>query len=167
MSRARCRRAPLLLGLLAGIGHSASCAASAQGCDSLTGTPIVFGVDWQTDIKPIFNEKFTTGRCTSCHNAGQLDGGLDLTDFGIDAIYKIVPAVIEPGRPRGSLLFLKINCDAPPVGQRMPLGGLPLTLDEQILVFDWIAQGALGDLPDEPPIPRDFLFADGLESLHR
>lgn len=158
----------LVLAILLGVGMPAPwrAADAAQGCDSLAGAPIAFGVDWQTDIKPIFNEKFSTGRCTSCHNAAQLDGGLDLTDFGIDAIYKIVPAIVEPGRPRESLLFLKVNCDVPPVGVRMPLAGLPLTLEEQILIHDWIAQGALGDLPDEPPIPRQFLFADGLESLH-
>src|SRR5690606_26567486 len=103
----------LIFAILLGMWTSTpwSAARASQGCDSLVGTPIAFGVDWQTDIKPIFNEKFSTGRCTSCHNPGQLDGGLDLTDIGIDAIYKIVPAIVEPGRPRESLLFLKVNCD--------------------------------------------------------
>jgi hypothetical protein len=64
----------------------------SAGCTDLSGLPINIAVDWQADIKPILNEMFVTGRCTSCHNPGQFDGNLDLTDTGIDAIYKLVPA---------------------------------------------------------------------------
>jgi hypothetical protein len=152
---------------------SAPAAASwTQGCDDLSWLPINFNVDWQTQIKPIFNDTVSLqGRCTSCHNGGQLDGNLDLTDEGIDAIYKIVGSYVRPGNPRGSPLFEKLNCTQPTQGgTRMPaaapgLAGVPLSLDQQGLIYDWIAQGALGDPPDEPPIPRDFLFRDGIESL--
>jgi len=138
-----------------------------SGCDNLGGLPITFEVNWQTDIKPIINEMFETGRCTSCHNPGQFDGNLDLTDLGIDAIYKLLPAgYVVPGRPFASPLFDKVNCAQPGFGgQRMPFAQNPLSLGEQGLIFDWIAQGALGDVKGEQSIPRDFIFRDGHEGL--
>jgi hypothetical protein len=140
--------------------------AKVSACDDLRGTPIVFAVDWQTQVKPIISEVFVTGRCTSCHNSGQRDGGLDLTDDGIDAIYKLVPTYVEPGDPDLSELFHKINCDLPPTGGlRMPFLQVPLTLEQQGLIHDWIRQGALGEPDDEPPIPRAFVFRDGGEAL--
>lgn len=136
-----------------------------SGCDDLRGTPIQFGVDWQTQIKPLFNESFPTGRCTSCHNPGQLDGGLDLTDEGIDAIYKIVNTLVVPGHPFDSPLFDKLNCAQPGYGGlRMPFLQNPLTLEQQGLIHDWIAQGALGEAEGEAEIPREFIFRDGSES---
>jgi hypothetical protein len=154
------RRALAVLGLVL-----SACAGPAAACDDLRGSAIVFGVDWQTQIKPIINEMFATGRCTSCHNSGQFDGHLDLTDDGIDAIYKLVPTHVEPGAPERSRLFQKVNCDQPPTGGlRMPFLQAPLTLDEQGLIHDWIRQGALGEPDDEPPIPRVFVFRDGVES---
>jgi hypothetical protein len=59
-----------------------------------------------------------------------------------------------------------VNCDVPAEGGlRMPFGQATLTLEQQELIYDWIAQGAPGDVPGEPEIPRDFLFRDGGESL--
>ena len=148
--------------VLAAVAHTA---AAGTACDDLTGQPVFPNVDWQTEIKPLFNELVSPdGRCTSCHNSGQAAGGLDLSDVGFDAIYKLVNSYAIPGAPQASILFLKLNCDVPPFGSRMPIGGAPFTLDEQGLVHDWIAQGARGEPPDEP-IFRDFLFRDGAESL--
>lgn len=163
------RGALILLGAFGGLPAAQ---AVGSGCENLRGQPINFKVDWQTQVKPIINELFPTGRCTSCHNPGQLDGGLDLTDLGIDAIYKILPSgYVVAGRPDSSPLLDKVNCSSPAFGgTRMPaaapgLAGTPLTLAQQGLIYDWIAQGAPGDLSTEPPIPRDFVFADGGESL--
>lgn len=160
------RRAWLAAILSTGACFSAAAGGglSGNGCDDLRGSPIVFRVDWQTQIKPLFNEMVSAqGRCTSCHNDAALQP--DLTDLGIDAIFKIVPAYVVPGDPRASQLFDKLNCENPGSGgARMPLGNT-LSLEEQGLIHDWIAQGALGEPEDEPPIPRDFLFRDGLESL--
>lgn len=142
---------------------AADAARAASGCDDLSGAPINFGVDWQAEVKPILNEMLG-GRCTSCHNSGSPAGGLDLSDDGVDAIYKIVNVQVEPGDPLGSVLFVKINCAVPDFGSRMPLAGVPLTFAEQGLIFDWIAQGALGEDPEDP-IFRDYLFGDGAESL--
>jgi hypothetical protein len=155
------RRCALTLLLLS------SSALAGTECDDLRGLPINLEVDWQLDIKPLINESFETGRCTSCHNPGQFDGNLDLTDTGIDAIYKLIsPGYAVPGAPLSSILFDKINCEEPASGgARMPFGQNPLTNSQQALIFDWIAQGAPGDIKGEPPIPRDFIFHDGAESL--
>lgn len=159
------RSALAALGVLA-LPMAAPALEGSMGCTNLRGLPINRNVSWQDDVKPILNEMFATGRCTSCHNPGQFDGNLDLTDMNIDAIYKIVPSYAVPGEPGKSILFDKINCDQPGHGgARMPFFQNPLTLDQQGLIFDWIAQGALGDLEDEAAIPRDFIFRDGVESL--
>jgi hypothetical protein len=139
-------------------------AGAADLCDDLSGQPIHFNVDWQTQVKPIIND-LLGGVCTSCHNTGQSSGGLDLSDGGPqgDAIYEIVGPYARPGAARLSELFVKVNCGIPDSGSRMPLAGLPLDADEQGLIFDWIAQGALGE-PDDP-IFRDYIFSDSAESL--
>ena len=141
---------------------------AGSDCQSLRGQPINFAVNWQLDVKPIINDMLG-GRCTGCHNPGQFDGGLDLTDAGSDAIYKII-TYVDSGRPEKSYLFDKINCNVPDAGTRMPASqpgtaGTPLTATQQGVIYDWIAQGALGDLEGEPPIARDFIFNDGGESL--
>ncbi|MGQ0800074.1 MAG: hypothetical protein ACT4NL_08195 [Pseudomarimonas sp.] len=155
---------------LAVVGSGSAAAQTfppGAGCDDLGGLPITFDVNWQTQVKPIINEMFVSGRCTSCHNPGQFDGDLDLTDLGIDAIYKLLPAgYVIPGRPFASPLFDKINCNQPGFGGlRMPFLQNPLSIEQQGLIFDWIAQGALGDVKGEQTIPRDFVYRDGLEGL--
>jgi hypothetical protein len=138
-------------------------------CDDLSGTAIHPNVDWQTDIKPMINELISIdGRCTSCHNHTTPAAGLDLTDEGSDAIYKIVTGYATPGDPVGSRLFSKLNC-ANPVdgGSQMPLGNDPLTILQREKFYDWIEQGALGEDPEsiDGPIFRDFIFRGSMESL--
>ncbi len=141
---------------------------AATGCMDLTGTPIRPSVSWQLDVKPIFNELISpTGRCTSCHSFAEPAGGLDLSDTFVDAIYKIVGDPVVPGNPRGSRLFNKINCSEPDQGSQMPLNGVPLSLTERELIYDWIEQGAYGEDPEssDGAIFRDFMFRDGAESI--
>ena len=137
--------------------------AQSSGCDNLRELPINFNVQWQTQVKPIFNE-LLGGRCTSCHNSGGSAGGLNLSDDPVDAIYNVI-FVVTPGNVPNSLLFDKVNCDSPTIGNRMPFGSTPLTIAEQALIYDWIEQGALGDPEKDPPIFRDHIFRDGAESL--
>lgn len=129
-----------------------------DGCDDLRGGDINFDVDWQNDIKPILNTEFG-GRCSGCHFPGRFP---DLTDVNFDAIYKIVGSYVIPGAPLESGLFDKVNCEVPFIGARMPLEGDPLTLEQQALIYDWIAQGALGE--PKATIDRVFIFRDGAES---
>jgi hypothetical protein len=133
--------------------------AGSSSCDDLRGGDINFQVDWQTQIKPILNNALG-GRCTGCHFGSRFP---DMTDTGIDAIYKLVNSYALPGRPRQSGLFDKVNCNSPGNGVRMPMDGTPLTLGQQALIYDWIAQGATGEDPAQP-IQRGFIFRDGVES---
>lgn len=132
--------------------------AAIAACDDLHGGTINQNVQWQTQVKPILNTMLG-GRCSGCHFPGRFP---DLTDIDADAIYKIVGSYALPGDPLGSGLFDKVNCDPPVVGARMPLDGEPLTLEQQALIYDWIAQGALGE--PGAPIARRFIFRDGAES---
>jgi hypothetical protein len=131
---------------------------AGAACDDLRGGEISFHVDWQTQVKPILNTMLG-GRCTGCHFPGRFP---DLTDIDADAIYKIIGSYVIPGDPLRSGLFDKVNCDPPALGERMPLDGSPLTLEEQALIYDWIAQGAYGE--PGTPINRRFIFRDGAES---
>ncbi len=158
------RRRIFRFALAAAGAVAAPCALAADLCDDISGLPINFNVDWQTQVKPIFNE-LIGGICTSCHSFEAPAGGLDLSDGGPqgDAIYKIIFGQYAlPGTPRLSELFVKLNCGIPDSGSRMPLAGVPLDFDRQGLIFDWIVQGAYGE-PDDP-IFRDFIFQDSVES---
>lgn len=161
----------LAAGLIALGAFVSQHAVAASGCTDLRGREIRFNLDWQRDIKPLINEiDFITGKCTSCHNNGQRDGNLDLTDENADGILKMAP-YIDPGFPNNSYVFEKINCDAPASGTRMPASqpgtaGTPLSLEEQELIYDWIWPGAKGEPTDEPsPFQRSVIFRDGTESL--
>lgn len=146
---------------------SIATAGAASGCDDLMGRPMKFGVDWQTEVKAIINEVlFPTGRCTSCHNPGDFAGALDLSDAGVDALNKILGIQVIAGDPTVSLLFEKVNCALPAQGNRMPLGGNALTIDEQELIYDWIWEGAYGENPKDP-LNRDFIYRDGTESIRK
>jgi hypothetical protein len=142
------------------IACSASVHAGSFECDNLRGGTINIAVDWEKEIKPILRTDLG-GRCTGCHMGSRFP---DLTDTGVDAIYKLVNFYALPGRPLDSGLFDKVNCATPALGDRMPLDGMPLTLDQQALIYDWIEQGALGEDPGMP-IQRSFAFRDGMESL--
>jgi hypothetical protein len=144
-----------LLGWLGLLGPVAALAQSGRNCDDLRGQPIQFAVDWALEIKPLLQM-----RCAVCHGAGDRP---DFSDVGFDAIYKLVGTYVVPGRPLQSRLFDKLNCARPLSGSRMPLAGDPLSPAQQGLIYDWIAQGAKGE--PGPPLARDFLFSDGIESM--
>ena len=55
---------------------------------------------------------------------------------------------INPGRPDESYLIEKITSDSPSVGERMPLGGNPLSDTDIDTIRNWILDGAV--------IPHDF-----------
>ena len=52
---------------------------------------------------------------------------------------------VVPSDSGSSLLFLKVSQTTPPVGSRMPLGGPPLSQEQQQLIRDWIDQGGIED----------------------
>ncbi|MBD8525075.1 hypothetical protein [Pseudomarimonas arenosa] len=142
---------------------------AAEQCESINGTPITFNVEWQ-DVWRALDQQSS---CTqNCHVGSAPAAELDFSSLQI-SIYYLVGQLsaqhdqilrVKPGDPQNSLLFQKVNCAAPDVGRQMPPSGhVPLSL--QTLIYDWIAQGARGELPEDP-IPREFIFADAFESEH-
>lgn len=136
-------------------------AMSADGCDDLAAIPVTPRVDYHTQVQELW---FI--RCSNCHAnfGGSPAAGLSLNpeDSWLELVDIPSPQVpdrlrVQPGRADASYLFEKINCDLPEVGDRMPRGRLPMPLDEQALIRDWINQGA-----HEFVVP--VLFEDGFEA---
>ena len=159
----------LALALIMALGHSTSSRA-AELCESLNGTPIRFNLQW-IDVWRALDEQSS---CTqNCHVGSAPSAELDFSNAQL-SIYFLVGQLsaqndqvlrVKPGDPENSLFFQKLNCAQPDVGDPMPppAGHVPLAL--QALVYDWIAQGARGELTEDP-IPREFVFADQFESEH-
>jgi hypothetical protein len=122
-------------------------AASAGGptdCDDLSSVAPFTQFNYPVVIQSIWQ-----ANCSGCHLGGGSSGGLDLDPPGSDLVLLNVPSAqdgsftrVVPGDPLASLLFLKLNCDNPGLGSRMPLGGPNLSLTQQALIFDWIEAGA-------------------------
>lgn len=86
--------------------------------------------------------------CSRCHPGDFGAGGLGL---GAGSSYDNLVGVpsgqdntilrVAPGSPLNSLLFQKLNCVQPQVGDRMPPDG-SLSLTQQAFFYDWIRLGA-------------------------
>lgn len=139
--------------------RSSAIEPAASGCTNLDAVPVQFTIDYQSAIQGIFDN-----HCIECHSGDPpLPADLDLSAGGSwSHVFNVLssqdPAFtrVVPNHPDQSLLFLKVNCDTPGVGQRMPFGGDPLQPEEQALIFDWIAAGA-------PSATTDVIFNGGFE----
>src|ERR1044071_4034897 len=111
-------------------------------------------IDFNTQVKPIFNKK-----CITCHGGVRQQANFSLLfrDWALkkckDGKYAIIP-----GDPDHSELIRRINLNDPE--DRMPYHHDPLSKDEINILRDWIKQGAKwGDhwayLPvQKPEIPK-------------
>ena len=162
---------PLVLALLfAASPTDPHASRKASDCDSLDAVPLSFGVDYATEVKPLWSSY----GCIGCHNGNNAAGGLDLGGAQVSELCFLlgVPATadasllrVEPADARNSVLYQKIGCDDPPgfLG-RMPPGS-PMSAIDQALVYDWIAEGARTEVPPDCETQRsDYVFLDGLES---
>ncbi len=110
-------------------------------CDSLSTIATTANVNYETQIKPIFDAS-----CSGCHAPTAADsGGLDLLNDGYANLVGVpsgqVPGLarVAPGDLAGSVLFEKINCGEPQRGDRMrPTDAM--TPASQALIRDWILQ---------------------------
>lgn len=98
------------------------------------------------DVQAIFSQSCAL---SGCHLGASAPFGLDLSEGEAHANTVgvrsgEVPDLfrIEPGAPDASYLVKKVQGDDDIVGQRMPLGGAPLSNAEITLLRDWIADGA-------------------------
>ncbi len=94
-------------------------------------------VDFNRDIRPIFNKK-----CVSCHGGVRQQADLSLL-FREDALKpaKSGKRPIVPGDPDASEMVRRITHPDP--HDRMPKGRDPLSADEIAAIKRWIKQGAL------------------------
>jgi hypothetical protein len=141
---------------IAALAVSNSAASQApSGCTSIKDVPPVYGgIQYGAVIQGLFDDFNGMGSgCTMCHFTPPPtpSGNLDLSDgFSWHNLVNVASnedaslAYVVPGHPEQSLLFQKINCDSPAVGDRMPFGfpSDTLSLEQQGLVWDWIAAGA-------------------------
>ena len=111
-----------------------------------------------TEIYPLMFPVETRPQCNFCHSLppndtsnGMLSMGADqataysaLMDNSMGSMCGDTMPLVEPGNPQGSLFYLKLTA-APPCGDRMPLGGTPLTADLLDKVDSWITAGAQDD----------------------
>lgn len=165
----------MILPLLSALALAASQAdphagPKASACDSLDAIPISFGIDYATEVKPLWSSY----GCIGCHNGNNAAGGLDLGGAQVSELCFLlgVPATadatllrVEPADARNSVLYQKIGCDDPPgfLGRMPP--GTPMSAIDQALVYDWIAEGARTPAPPDCETQRsDHVFRDGLES---
>ncbi|NCA10399.1 DUF1553 domain-containing protein [bacterium] len=81
-------------------------------------------------------------KCGACHGPEGAESGFRIDDRGKAAAGgDSGSAGIVPGRPDESELFVRISTSDKE--SRMPADGDPLTADEQALIKDWIAAGAV------------------------
>lgn len=114
--------------------------ASPCGEDSSAALVISFETD-------ILEGVFVRGDCIDCHT----DDGLGVRQSGLDLrSYTTLrtgggrsgSTIVVDGDPCASVLVQKIE-SSPPFGRRMPYNGPPfLTTADQLLVRDWIVEGA-------------------------
>ena len=98
------------------------------------------------------------GKCGACHGPDAAESG-----FRIDDRAKAIAGGdsgsvgIVPGKPEESELFVRISTDDKE--SRMPADGEPLSADEQALVKEWIAAGAVW--PDDMQSLADLIPKEG------
>lgn len=102
------------------------------------------------EVLAIISRAKAESGCT-CHDPGDADPsgfrttGLDLTTYGAILEGSNGGAVVVPSQPCESLLYRKVT-SSPGIGERMPRSGAPFLSDEdQMLIHDWIAEGANAD----------------------
>jgi hypothetical protein len=107
-------------------------------------------VSFSSDVFPII-----VAHCQACHTTGV--GAQQVPDMILSSPAESVAAFlrfascpllplrtvrVDPGHHQTSFLWQKITMDVPPCGERMPLGGPPLSTLDQQTIQAWIDQGA-------------------------
>jgi hypothetical protein len=123
----------LLLGLLL-----SECKDNVITGDSGSPSNIVFPTDstvsYSRHVQPLFNQ---TCALSSCHDDGQHQSVLKLTDYGNTVTS--LPGVVVPRQPDQSTIILRIQGLS---GARMPLNRNPLNQNQINGMRAWIAAGA-------------------------
>ena len=91
--------------------------------------------------KTVFNGSCALSGCHRNNVAPDLSAGRAYADI-VNVKSSRGMALVEPGDPDNSYLYLKIVADAEISGRRMPPGGPYLTAEEIEVVRTWIERGA-------------------------
>ena len=139
------------LSVVAGLAVLTGVACAGDG----TGLEPVSGVDQVTlsgDVQPIFT---STCALSGCHAGSNPEEGLNLSAGQTFANVVNVPSRqlprmnrVAPGRPDSSYLVLKlrgVHLEVGGRGSQMPLGGMPLSMNELSTIGLWILNGALNN----------------------
>jgi hypothetical protein len=134
------------------VSRSQAVGIAPGSCTDISAVPVEYTITYGAAIQGIFTDySGVNAGCVDCHvNPGasgnlSLEAGIswaNLVNVPSDEDFSLMYVV--PNHPEQSLLFQKINCDFPSVGERMPLGGYAggLSPEQQALIYDWIAAGA-------------------------
>jgi hypothetical protein len=136
-----------LFGLITGCGSS--------GSD--TGTTSTIPATFSEIYDQVFPAT-TNPRCNFCHSmppSNTTNGSLRMGQDKAAAYAALVgvasqstrcdgKTLVVAGDPEHSLFFQKLSAN-PPCGDRMPLGGAPLSNELLDMIHSWIAAGALDD----------------------
>ena len=123
-------------------------------CDPIDAVPPRHGIDYTTEVQPLFAQN----GCLGCHGSDGNEPDLSGANFhelcgmiGVPAQADHTPddptdsnlSRIEPGQPERSLLYIKLACDDAPgfLGRMPPFGSIPI--EHQALFRDWIREGAV------------------------
>ncbi|MBN2365399.1 MAG: hypothetical protein EH225_05455 [Calditrichaeota bacterium] len=94
----------------------------------------------------IFNQSCAL---SNCHAGSSAPFGLDLSAESsynnlVNVASQEVPSLlrVDPGEPDSSYLVLKVEGASGIIGQRMPIGGNPLSAEQINLIREWINNGA-------------------------
>jgi hypothetical protein len=141
-------------GLLAIAAPAAHAGLNPTDCTDVSGiapfTQFRYGqIQAIFDVLVVVNpEDPLVAQCTRCHEGGIGAAGLGLSaDVSYENLVGVQSTLtpllrIAPGIPDQSWLYIKINCDSPGVGSRMPQDTAALSATQQRFVFDWIRLGA-------------------------
>ena len=106
-------------------------------------------VSFSRDLLPLFTRDMEMVSGCACHSPagiGVMLSGLDMTSHSktLAGGNNSRGNNVVPGDPCASVIVQKVS-PAPPFGGRMPLNGNYLSEEEQQLLHDWIAEGALAN----------------------
>jgi hypothetical protein len=96
-----------------------------------------------------------SANCGQCHGSVAPAAGLDLVSAGLHdrllqpSTQQPAKAIVNPGQPVSSYLFLKVSGDGSITGKQMPIDGngdpIPLAPADVDAIQTWISAGALND----------------------
>ncbi len=139
-----------LITLITALFLVACSAGSGEGLDA-SGRPI--GETPPPGDEPTLaniQARIFTPICTQCHIGAAAPQGLRLDEANAFDNLVNVPSVgsgllrVEPFMPDDSYLVRKVE-GTQSSGAQMPFGGPPLSIDDQLLIRQWVANGAMPD----------------------